>query len=202
MTTDNLWEVLSNRRSVREYSPKAVSKDFILKAVEYAVLAPSAHNSQPWRFIQIKEGKRRDDLVSAMADRFLTDMSMDGVPDKERIFRAQESVRHFSQAPVLLLACISLAEMHSYPDDFRKKNEEIMAIQSLSAAMENLLLALEGMGISSGWYCAPLFCPDVVKTFLGLPVDFQPQAFITAGYCTARMPKPRRKSLSEIFLEI
>nr|MBU1328098.1 nitroreductase family protein [Candidatus Omnitrophota bacterium] len=43
--------VIKNRKSVREYSDKTVSKDLIEKIVDAGRLAATARNEQPWEFI-------------------------------------------------------------------------------------------------------------------------------------------------------
>ena len=53
---------------------------------------------------------------------------------------------------------------------------------SVALAGQNLLLAAHAEGLGACWLCAPLFCPDVVRDTLGLPEDWQPQAFISLGW--------------------
>ncbi len=57
-----------------------------------------------------------------------------------------------------------------------------MAIQSLGAAVQNLLLTLYAAGLDAGWMCAPLFCPDIVREALGLAGELIPHALIAVGY--------------------
>ncbi|MBS7658822.1 MAG: nitroreductase family protein [Candidatus Bathyarchaeia archaeon] len=54
-------ELIKSRRSVRKYQDKPISDEILRKLLEAAHWAPSAHNSQPWEFIIIKdeEIKRR-----------------------------------------------------------------------------------------------------------------------------------------------
>jgi nitroreductase len=46
------------------------------------------------------------------------------------------------------------------------------------------------LGLDSGWMCAPLFCPDVVRDTLGLQPDLTPHALLAIGY---RGREPRRR---------
>ena len=62
-------------------------------------------------------------------------------------------------APVLVLACLYLNDLDVYPDAERQEAERIMAIQSLGAAVQNLLLTIYSEGYDAGWMCAPLFVP-------------------------------------------
>ena len=64
------------------------------------------------------------------------------------------------------------------------------AVQSLGAAIQNLLLAASDRGLDTGWMCAPLFCPEIVRDALGLQPPLVPHAIITLGWA-AQEPKRR-----------
>ena len=196
----NLGEAIALRRSVWRYQDRPVADGIVEKALNFAILAPSAHNAQPWRFVWVKEKGRRERLLLTMAERFSQEMENDRVPAAQRQTRVNESLIRLGEPPVLLLACLTLAPMDKYPDDFRNSCERVMAIQSVSAGIQNLLLALWGLGLASRWYCAPLFCPDIVKQVLDLPQEYEPQAFITSGYAASVPPCPPRKPLAEILI--
>ena len=56
-----LSTIIKNRRSIRKYSSKAVGREQIEAIIEAAVLAPSAKNRQPWKYIVYTgDGKHRD----------------------------------------------------------------------------------------------------------------------------------------------
>jgi len=55
-------EAIFNRRSVRKYSNKEISEEFIDKMLKAAMYAPSARNYQPWQFIVVNERNKLDDL--------------------------------------------------------------------------------------------------------------------------------------------
>ncbi len=50
-----IFEAINTRRSIRKFSDKPVSDQMIRKALEAAMMAPSAGNAQPWRFIVVTE---------------------------------------------------------------------------------------------------------------------------------------------------
>jgi len=52
----DIMEAIMNRRSIREYKDKVISKESLDKLVEAARFAPTARNIQPWEFIVITEG--------------------------------------------------------------------------------------------------------------------------------------------------
>jgi coenzyme F420-0:L-glutamate ligase/coenzyme F420-1:gamma-L-glutamate ligase len=88
-----------------------------------------------------------------------------------------------------------------YPDAGRQQSETTMAVQSLGAAAQNMLLAAYDLGLDSGWMCAPLFCPEKVVEALGLDPELIPHALLTLGYAEGDPPKRRgRKPLEELLI--
>ena len=191
-------EIIRNRRSIRKYSLKNVPSHLISKIIEAARWAPSAHNAQPWRFLVINDEKIKRELAEAMAMEWEKDLAQNGMLLEERETLIRESVRKFTQPPVIIIAFLTMDEMHKYTDKKRREAEYIMAVQSVAAAIQNLLLAAYFEGLGACWYCAPLFCPETVKKVLGVPKNFEPQALITVGYPSEKPEPPPRKPLEAI----
>jgi len=194
----NIIDLLKNRRSIREYMSKNVSEKVLDVILEAAMWAPSAHNAQPWRFVVIRDSALKLKLAEAMARRWKRDLAKNGVSEKDRENLTKASVKQFSSAPIVIVSCLTMVEMNHYPDKPRQRIESIMAVQSVAAAIENMLLAAHAMGLGACWFCAPLFCPETVRKVLRLPSDFEPQALITLGYPAERPLPPPRKLLKEI----
>lgn len=58
-----LKDIVEERYSCRKYIEKAVDKELIYKCIETARLAPSACNSQPWKFHVVLDDSKRKELV-------------------------------------------------------------------------------------------------------------------------------------------
>jgi coenzyme F420-0:L-glutamate ligase/coenzyme F420-1:gamma-L-glutamate ligase len=56
-----------------------------------------------------------------------------------------------------------------------------MALLSLGAAVENLMLAAADAGYASCWVAAPIFCPEAARDALELPAPWSPAALILVG---------------------
>lgn len=68
----DFFETIRNRTSVRSYEITSIPEDTIVKIIEAARLAPSAHNRQPWHFIAVKEEDKRIQIANGcMYGRFL-----------------------------------------------------------------------------------------------------------------------------------
>ena len=74
----SLNDVIKKRRSVRKYLPQIVPRDAVLEVLVAAGWAPSAHNSQPWRFIILENPSVKRELAEAMADAWAADVEKDG----------------------------------------------------------------------------------------------------------------------------
>lgn len=199
--TQSLQEAIKTRRSVKEYSKEEVSNEMLYGILEACRWAPSAHNAQPWRFIVVRDPLRKRSLAENMANRWEQDLSGDGVPTAERKHLIEDSVRKFSSSPILIIACLSMEDMDKYPDEQRRKAEHVMGVQSVAAAIENLLLSAYDAGLGACWFCAPLFCPDAVKETLHIPDHVEPQALITLGFPSSQPNPPPRRALDAIVFE-
>ena len=75
-----------------------------------------------------------------------------------------------------------------------------MAVQSLGAAVQNLLLSLYASGVDGGWMCAPLFCPEIVRDALALDAALIPHALITLGYAAKDPIRRPRRTLDDLIV--
>jgi nitroreductase len=75
-----------------------------------------------------------------------------------------------------------------------------MAIQSLGAAVQNMLLQAYELGLDTGWMCAPLFCPNVVANAIDIDPALIPHALIPLGYTAADPQRRERLPLSSLIV--
>lgn len=195
----NTVELLKSRRSIRKYKPAKVPREIVESILDLAQWAPSAHNSQPWRCIIIEDENVKAKLANAMGSAWFSDLLRDGVPEKKakEIVRI-ESFERIMKSPIIVIVCLTMEDMHKYPDRKRRKAEYVMGVQSVAAYIQNLLLSAHYYGLGACWVCAPLFCQNTVGKILGLPREIEPQAMITMGYADERPLPPSRRGLSQI----
>jgi coenzyme F420-0:L-glutamate ligase/coenzyme F420-1:gamma-L-glutamate ligase len=190
-----LEAAIAGRRSVREFSARAVERALVEEAIAAACLAPAPHHSRPWRFV-ILSADARAALTDAMGQRWRQDLERDGLPEA-RIRRLLDRSRvRLAAAPALVLAGVTGEARRAWPDRRRQRAEELMFAQSTGAALQNLMLAAHARGLGSYWLSAPLFCPEAVRRALSLPPDFQPQALIALGYPKRGLRLPPRPPLT------
>ena len=170
-------ELVKKRRSVRKYLDTPIQREKIDLCVEVARLAPSAQNTQPWRFIIIDDRE--------ILKRF-----------SERAFSGiYKATRFASEAPAI---AVMLARK-----DFLA-NRLGTALQGtqfylldMGIAGEHFVLQAAELGIGTCWI--GWFNQRKARKFLNIPPGHKIVALISMGYFDVQQLKPlRRKSLEEI----
>ncbi len=187
----DLLQYMRTRRSIRRYTDEKVSPAVIEELLEAATWAPSAHNRQPWRFCVVTQDATKRKLSAEMGRRWRADLAADASDPAFIERRVQISHARLTGAAALVVACMTMESMDSYPDAVRGHAERTMATQSVALACQNLLLAAHVHGLGACWMCAPLFVPSLVCDVLQLPLTWNPQALITLGYPAETKEKDR-----------
>ena len=191
----SIKEAIKQRRSIRKYLDRKVPEALVLEVLEAAGWAPSAHNAQPWRFIVLSDVSMKRRLAEAMAASWAADASKDGTAVEQS--QLDFSIQRFSNAPVVIVACLTMEGMREYPDAKRRQSERDLAVQSLGAALQNLLLAAYASGLGACWFSSPAFCKETVRKVLNIPETVEPQALVLMGYPDEKAPISSRKLLKD-----
>lgn len=170
-----LTNAIHTRRSIRHYTDQPVPPELIDRLLDSATRAPSSHNRQPWRFVVISQPAVKAQLADRMGERLKADRLREASRVEEIERDVARSRGRITAAPVVIVVCLSLI-------DLDEPRERLMAMQSVAASIENLLLAAPEAGLGACWMAAPLYCPDVVRDVLRLPDDWDAQALVTLGY--------------------
>jgi len=198
--TDTLATLLRGRRSVRKFRDRPVPRELIEQILEAARWAPSPHGRQPWRFIVLTRPELKNLLADRMGETWRHNLQMDGQDSGVVNLRLDKSRQRILNAPVIILPCLYLEDLDRYPDERRQADETTMAIQSIGAAIQNMLLMAYDLGLDAGWMCAPLFCPEIVCDALNLDTRLNPQAMLTVGYAAADPQRRERLPLSNLIV--
>jgi len=177
-------DVLTARRTVRDFTSAAVSPDAVRRAIAAAITAPAPHHSQPWRFVVLESAAARTRLLDDMLTAWKADLAADGFTP-EQISRRVRRGEPLRNAPLIIVPCLVADAAHTYPDPRRNASERAMFLVAMGAAIENLLVSLAVDGLGSCWISSTLFCRDVAVQALGLPPDFEPMGAIGVGHPAA-----------------
>ncbi len=158
---DIIYDIIKSRRTIRKYLDKKVDDETILKILDAARYAPSAGNHQPWEFIVVRDPRTKADLVEAS---YGQDWML--------------------SAPVFIVACINTRLAGAV---YGERGLKLFGIQDVAAAIQNILLAAEALGLGTAW--VGMFSEPMVSVILHCPEYVRPCAIITLGY-PAEEPKP------------
>ena len=192
-TKEDLHTFLRTRRSIRRFKPDPVPNSVIESILTTAAFAPSAHDSQPWRFAVVTDTFVKTRLGEAITSKMRSDMQAEGTDKSDIEKRAALSLRRMDKAPLVIILCRDINAVRKDTPE-----ERIMGIQSTALAGLQLLLAAHAEGLGGNWICWPLYAQDATRTALDLPETWEPQALYFLGY-PMETPEPKTvKSIKEI----
>jgi len=116
-----------------------------------------------------------------MGAQWRVDLERDGVAPERIAELVDASYAKIMAAPAIVLGCLTWDGLDRYPDEHRQRAEWGMALLSLGAAVENLMIASAHAGYASCWVAAPIFCPEAARDALSLPSEWLPHAMALVG---------------------
>ena len=170
----DVFEVIKNRRSVRAYKDEQVEDEKIEKILEAAILAPTARGEAPWHFTVVQN----KDLLEEINVSVRNILANSGDELLEAIAESGVNVMHNAPTVVFVSAKSDATNMQA----------------DVSAAIENMLLAAEGLDIGSCWLglVAIYFSVEENLKKLHIPEGYTPLYGVALGYkLEANEPNPR-----------
>ena len=169
-------ELVKRRKSTRKYGNKPISNVALDKCMEAARLAPSACNSQPWKFIVIKPQQLRERVV-------------------RECFNGVYAINSFVKKANVLVAVIR--QKSNYKARLGGKFRDVdYSLIDIGIACDHLTLQAEEMGIGSCWI--GWFNEKALKKILEIPKKDKIDIVLSLGYPEEDYIKPKkRKTLDE-----
>lgn len=176
--TNPVLEAIKSRRSIRKYLPEPIKEEELKCVLEAGSYAPSAHNEQSWHFTVIRN-KALIDRISAKSKEIMAAEKAGWVRDMGR----NELFHVFYHAPVVVVVSM--------------RKDAMSPLVDCSAAIQNMLLAAESLGIGSCWIGLARYYFSLKEELpgLGLPAGYEPCYAVTLGYKDQHPSKalPRRE---------
>jgi len=204
----DLFDAIQGRKSIRRFKETPVPDEDIKHILNAGRLAPSANNTQPWSFLVIKDREMLKKMAGAareMIDRM--------IPFAEDEKQAQRLAAYkgnyytfFEHAPVVIAVCTEaydagtdrlLARMGYSAEDI-KRLRPLPGLQSVSAAIEHILLAVHALGYGSCWMTGPLVAQEAFEKLLGFGKEKSIVALLPIGVPAENPPARNRKPLEEM----
>jgi len=205
----SVWEAIQSRRSIRKYASDDVPDELVKQMLEAARLAPSGSNSQPWRFIVVRDPKTKKEICQLRFNQqFIKEAPVTIVCFADLSQYSHEAMRNkwrelveWGIAPALsgLLAKPEFWERRASIPDSREQLL-IATISNTFIAIEHLVLMATALGLGTCWLGA---IDDARFTQLfGLQDHLVSVAVITTGYPAGQVPKQRpRISMEQMLLK-
>ncbi|MBP5579826.1 MAG: nitroreductase family protein [Ruminococcus sp.] len=187
---------INKRRSIRKYKPQPVDKKIINEIISAGLLAPSAKNRQPWKFI-VYTDRHKDELLAEMEKGLIkTKEELSGLPDSEHMFSdAFNTLRIMREAPVIIMVLNTNGGSPFAPADTFSRITEICDSLSIGAAVENMLLKATELGIGTLWIANTSYAYNELVNYIGTTAQLT--GAVALGYAD-EAPNPRpRKSIDD-----
>jgi nitroreductase len=155
-----LADLIKKRRSTRRFSDRAVEKDKIMMCLEAARLAPSACNSQPWKFIVVDDAQLKDRLSQAA-------------------FGGVYSISSFARKAPVMVAIVSEKDRFIARVGALLRGTRYYLID-IGIAGEHFVLQAEELGLGSCWI--GWFNEKGAKSVLNVPKDKKIDVLLAVGY--------------------
>ena len=193
-------EIMQQRRSVRQFSDRPVSRETIEWLVRAAGSAPSGANKQPWRFVCVDdpELKREIRLAAEAEEREFYERRAPAEWLADLAPLETDASKPFLEIAPWLVVVFKLVQ--DDPDESERRGKIYYAEESVGIATGLLLAAIHHAGL-----VALTHTPSPMKflsSILRRPEHERPYLLVPVGYPTADcvVPDLRRKPLGEIMV--
>jgi len=194
-------EILSNRRSVREFQSKPVEEEKLFRVLDAGLKAPSHNHLREWEFLLIKDPEQRRKVVEL-------GVKAEDVTNPEKLEKATEGMeeelqkgmylkalpvqkRMLLSSPELLAVCFRMRK----PLKDCKSLYDLNCLASVWTCIENILLAMAAEGLHGVTYVP--YETASLKKVLDVPEDYEVAALIPIGYARDYSVKQITVSLKE-----
>ncbi|MDP2326775.1 MAG: nitroreductase family protein [Dehalococcoidia bacterium] len=180
-----VMELFRHQRAIRAWSDRSVSDEVLRQVLQAAIHAPSGSNTQPWRFIVVRDQQIRD----AVSDEY--EAAQAGQSDGPAPRRAS-GTGALSRAPVLIVPCVQVPG--------RTGRAGFQTGASIYPACQNLMLAARALGLGTAMTTSHRVRRDQVHAILRIPEGFDSAAIIPLGWPDRAYGPNRRAPLDEVVI--
>ncbi|OBK14599.1 nitroreductase family protein [Mycobacterium sp. 1245852.3] len=191
-------ELLSTTRSVRKRLDltRPVGRDVILECIQLAMQAPTASNTQNWRWLVITDADKRAaiaEIYRSIGAQYLA-YAADNATDAptQRVYQSAMSLTEtLAEVPVHVIPCLTERI------DTAEPGIAAAAWASIIPAGWSFLLALRSRGLGSVWTTMHLFKEKEVAELLGIPPTVTQAALFPVAYTIGTDFRPAKRPPAE-----
>ena len=199
----DVFHVMSTMRPMRRLKPDPVPQGVIDRVLEAGGWAPSGMNTQPYRFVVVRDtekraffGERYDAAIQkAFADKIPAEDDRSSLARNLR--RALAFGKEMKDVPVILVVC----GKRDWP--FAVPAEERVGVAppsygSVYPCIQNILLACRALGLGASLTTLHQMFEAELCECLGVPVEWGVVAAIPIGYPLGKFGPVTRRPVSEL----
>jgi nitroreductase len=162
-----LFDAIASRSMAKQLSGPGPSAEQIARLLEAADRAPDHGRLKPWRFVAV-DGPERETFANAVAE-----ARRDQIPafTDEQMEIERDKIRR--SPSILVVGCVVRKDIPKVP--------EIEQVIAVGAAVENLMLAANDLGVGAMWKTGPAAYSARVKAAVGLAPDDHIVAILHLG---------------------
>jgi F420 biosynthesis protein FbiB-like protein len=180
-----ITDAIAQRRSIRRFKDTPVPEEDIRRLLHAATLAPSGKNAQPWRFVVVEGETQRAEMVRLMRAG-IAKLKAQGVNPGS----SEWTAGIMAHAPVTIFVFDDEETNEDRERSFVDFLMNTVDIQSIGAAIQNMLLAALDRGLGTLWICDVFYAYEELCDWLG--ENHVMVAAISIGYPDeAPGPRPR-----------
>jgi nitroreductase len=186
ITSNSMLDAIHNRRSIGKVTDDVPPRELIEQMIEAAITAPNHHHTEPWRFF-ILTGDARLGLGDALVEaRLAEEDDPSNVPQALLNKTREKPLR----APVVIGVAVK-------PDP-GKKVWPVEEVCATAAAVQNMLLAGDALGLATMWRTGDPCYSEPVKRFFGLGERDTLIGMIYVGYRAAEPGERTRTPVEHV----
>jgi nitroreductase len=179
----DLIETIASRRSLGKMRPDAPPRDLIERVLRAGVHAPNHHDTQPWRFF-VLTNEGRSDFGEVLAQALSRRLGEADPMQRDALLKGERAKP--MRSPVLIVVGVQ-----SESDDPMTRREDL---QAASAALQNMLLAANSLGLAALWRTGDGAYDDSVKEWFNLRPKDEIAGILYLGYADESFgPAPARQ---------
>jgi 5,6-dimethylbenzimidazole synthase len=180
----DFYEAVEKRKTVREFQPKSVEEEKLMRVLAAGLKAPTHNNLREWEFVLIRDSEQRKKVVEIGAE--AKDYSEKEVGKATRNMSEWEKPAYLAALPVQKKMLMSSPELLVVCFKMRRPLGECRTLYELNdfasvwACMENILLAMAAEGLYGVTYIPHETAS--LRRLLSVPDDYEVAALIPIGY--------------------
>jgi len=197
--SDQLLDLMKQRRTVRAFNKRKISRQIIENCIAIAGTAPSGANMQPWTFVLVEDLKTKKRIrkeAETVEKLFYEERISEEWRNKLKPLSTNPKKEFLTQAPFLI--CIFA---QTFGIDKKGRNiKHYYVIESVGIASGFLISSLHQLGISALTYTpAPM---SFLNKLLDRPENERPFMILAVGYPHQNYKPPRikKKNLDVILI--